>query len=975
MAVESQKFAPGMRIVVRDAEWMVRKADNAQGGGVLLSCVGISELVRDKEAQFLDTLENQYGRGIEVLDPKKTKLVEDDSPGFLNSRLYIESKIRARVPVDENIHLGDKAAMDSMNFQLLPTKMALKQPRPRILIADAVGLGKTLEAGILVSELMRRGKGKRILVLTVKSMLTQFQKEFWSRFSIPLTRLDSTGLAQVRSKIPTNHNPFNYFDKSIVSIDTLKQSQEYSHYLEKAYWDIIIIDEAHNVAERGGSQQSHSARSKLAKLLSTRSDALIMLSATPHDGKAESFASLMNMLDATAIANPSHYTHEDFKDKNLIVRRFQKDVREEIAGEFPPRVIKSLSKTASPEEEAAFARLVDLKLECSDNGRKSSHLFKVSLEKALFSSPHACLSVVQNRINNLSNRRNASEFVEDVNELESFKLSLENIIRTRSAFSKYNNLLETIKDDLSWKKTGPSDDRLVIFTESIKTLDYLFENLKQDLKLNDKQIKKMHGSMADTDIMQVVEEFGQEGAPIRVLVCSDVASEGINLHHQSHKMIHFDVPWSLMTFQQRNGRINRYGQTKQPQIRYLLTDSDNPQIRGDTRTLELLIAKDQQTVENIGDSAEFTKSYNSEEEEAQVSNVMLTTGGAETLNAQFEESRQQAEAYDEDEFDMTAFLAGMDFNDGDDAQSQSQIAVSDVSFFKDDHDYAKACLTFLKSKNSKISFTADQQLISLHAPEDLRRRFEFLPKEVRPSKDTHYQLHLSQDKSLINKEIKRAQSDSVAWPKVSYLWPVHPVSHWLNDKVQNAFGRHEAPIIRLAGKLDAQEDYFILSGMYPNRRSYPVANPWIVVKFNKGLLTGIERFQDFIDSSRLHEVDLSNQGGLRDASYQQSLLPLAIDAAKPHMEARRQEIAKILSDKLQAQTAGLEALKSKHLEQIEFDFGESKLHATRAQNERDTKTRQVNKLFEAHQMWIKETLETQDTPYIQLIAVLTGARG
>jgi SNF2 family DNA or RNA helicase len=187
-------------------------------------------------------------------------------------------------------------------------------------------LGKTLEAGILVTELIARGRGKRILVLAVKSMLGQFQQEFWNRFSIPLVRLDSVGLQRVRNRIPANHNPFHYFDRSIISIDTLKQDIEYRHYLERAYWDIILIDEAHNVAERSGSSQ----RAKLARLLATRSDTLIMLSATPHDGKAESFASLMNMLDPTAIANPRDYSREDFRDKGLVIRRFKKDIMAQL---------------------------------------------------------------------------------------------------------------------------------------------------------------------------------------------------------------------------------------------------------------------------------------------------------------------------------------------------------------------------------------------------------------------------------------------------------------------------------------------------------------------------------------------------------------------------------------------------------------------------------------------------------------------
>ena len=144
----------------------------------------------------------------------------------------MESLLKDVVPTDTKIHRANKAAMDSVNYQFEPALQALNQPRQRILMADAVGLGKTLEAGILVSELMKRGKAKRILVLAVKSMLTQFQKEFWNRFSIPLTRLDSQGIQKVRNKIPANMNPFFYYDKSIISIDTLKQEARYRSYIE-----------------------------------------------------------------------------------------------------------------------------------------------------------------------------------------------------------------------------------------------------------------------------------------------------------------------------------------------------------------------------------------------------------------------------------------------------------------------------------------------------------------------------------------------------------------------------------------------------------------------------------------------------------------------------------------------------------------------------------------------------------------------
>lgn len=317
-------YAPGMRTIIRDEEWMVKKVEKNNMGNNALYCVGVSPLVKDKEAVFLTDLEE-----IAVVDPKDVKPVIDGSSFFRRTQLYLESQWRQQIPTDTDLHIGDKAAMDLMPYQLEPTQISLRRPRQRILIADTVGLGKTLEAGILMSELIARGKGRRILVVTVKSMMTQFQKEMWNRFTIPLVRLDSKKIHDIRAKLPSNYNPFSYYDKTIVSIDTLKRDIEYRTHLEKAYWDIIVIDEAQNVAERGNHQAQ---RSRLAKLLADRSDTMIMLSATPHDGRAKSFASLMNMLDPTAIANPDDYTKDDIK--GLCVRRFKKDVKDQVSGSF-----------------------------------------------------------------------------------------------------------------------------------------------------------------------------------------------------------------------------------------------------------------------------------------------------------------------------------------------------------------------------------------------------------------------------------------------------------------------------------------------------------------------------------------------------------------------------------------------------------------------------------------------------------------
>ncbi len=943
-------FAPGARVVVRDAEWLVRRVDRTSTGGQSLNVIGISELVKNKEAIFLTEIE----KTIEILDPAETKLVPDKSSSYQASLLYMESLLRQTPPTDENLYIGHQAAMDSVPYQLAPAIQALQQPRQRILIADGVGLGKTLACGVLVSELIRRGKGKRILVLAVKSMLTQFQKEMWSRFTIPLVRLDSVGIQRVRSRIPTNHNPFYYYDKSIISIDTLKQDAEYRTYLENAYWDIIVIDEAHNVAERGkGSSQ----RAKLAKLLSSRSDTLIMLSATPHDGRAKSFASLMNMLDPTAIANPEDYGPEDIK--GLFVRRFKKDIQEQVQNAFKEREISKAYCEATDAEEMAFDVFADLKFERLDQRKGAGQLFKTTLEKALFSSPAACLMTIKNRIDRLQKDIDP-DAEKDIARLEELAKKVEQI--TPEKFSKYQRLLSILRDrNHGYQWTGKiANDRLVIFTERIETLRFLHKHLPEDLQLKDKEVEILHGSMPDVEQQRIVEDFGKEEASVRLLIASDVASEGINLHYLSHRLIHFDIPWSLMVFQQRNGRIDRYGQEQTPYMLYLVSQSNNDRIRGDMRILELLIRKDEEAVKNIGDPSALMGVYDIDEEE-KITAEAIESGKSEI---EFEQDLTQKA---QETFDPLALLMGGSTPSA--GQNPEDKTRSMPTLYQDDYHYLKEAIEHLKqSETLQTDFVSDEQQIILTATKDLKHRLRYImPREVWPDDDTFV---LSANRQMIQDEIKRSRSrkDENAWPRIHYLWQHNPVLEWINDKVVAGFGRHEAPVLTLSSILNAGETVFILSGLIPNRKSHPLVQRWFGVTFKDAIFQQIEGFESLLARTGLGKTPFPSRIDNINIEALRQLLPEAVQQARDYMSKERKAFEEVINEKLNEQLIALERLKTKQYEQLELLFMDKRQLSKKEQHKRE-----IDRKFDEFMEWVEDTMTTEDNPFFQVIAVLKGA--
>ena len=771
--------------------------------------------------------------------------------------------------------------MDLATYQLTPTIKALELPRARLLIADGVGLGKTIEVGILLAELMKRGRGKRILVLALKSILGQFQQELWNRFSIPLVQLDSLGVARINSSLPADKNPFDYFDKTIISIDTLKSGQ-FKHYIEQTHWDVIVIDECHTVAN------DSSQRGELAQLLSRQCDSLILTSATPHNGKRENFANLMTMLEPTAVPR-SMVFDRDTIDK-YFVRRFKKDIDDpDVQANFQDRRVEPTTTPLQPAEEAFLAwqqRFKARELTENAGGRPALHrFFSILLFKAYLSSPAAAHESLSRKLDRLSEQLD-SEGVEDREHLEQQYDNLQegmNLLETvldMQADSKLNAFVQLLRK-LRWAGKK-NDERIVVFAERIATLQYLEDKLTDAFDLKDSAIQRFDGSLSDVEQQKVIEAFGTESSPVRLFLTSDAGAQGVNLHYFCHRMVNYDLPWSIITLDQRNGRIDRYGQRQTPIIHYLLAKSSEDGLRSDLHILERIREKEEEVKLTLGTVGTVLQLFDSKLEEDRTAKALLE-GDTDYLD-----DRDDAAPV---EFDLDALLADYE-NDALGVQRPQELVDKDVSFYPDDFAYYRELLLFLQQEEaiSQRDVNIREDLIEVTTTEEMRYLLEGMPREAKPQKDDVFKL--TTDKPTVMRAIAKAREQSDTWAEFQLLYDLHPLARFWMTKLEAQIEKGQAPVAKVAQLPEGQHSY-VFHGQVTNKLGRNVLSDFFVVSLNTdgAMCRRPEPLEAFLEhfnlTGELHTLRISDE----EIDRLQRDLSTAIDFAKSmHMKSQQNTV-------------------------------------------------------------------------------------
>ena len=611
-------YSPGSIVACRDRQWVVLPSD-------------LSDIIR------LRPLSGNESEICGIFTPLEKNItsarfplpeavaIQDHTAGQL---LLEAARLSLRSGAGPFRCLG-RLSVSPRPYQLVPLLMALRLETVRMLVADDVGIGKTVEAGLIAREMLDRGEIKRMAVLCPPQLCDQWQQELKHKFHIDAVVIRSGTIGKLERELPSgDSHVFSYYPHIIVSLDYAKSDRRRASFLTHCP-DLVIVDEAHTASnnDRDGSKQQ---RYQLVEQIANHSDRhLILLTATPHSGISASFLSLLGLV------NPKFEKLDldklgESQRKELarhFVQRRRADVRSWLGNEtpFPERESEEKAYKLSKEYRALFEQVYNLArgLVKDDNGnlsyaqRRGRYWSALAIIRCVMSSPAAAIATLSRQLNKDTNFDAIEEIDEELAANQVYDSTetervidvvpasvVENVKQTYSE-SQRRKLREFVRaaEELQGSKQDSKLQQLIslvqdllaegynpiIWCRYIATANYVADALKDKFeKKKNSQVRVIPITGEQSEDEREIRLSELKEYPQRVMVSTDCLSEGVNLQEHFTAVVHYDLPWNPNRLEQREGRIDRYGQTATKVKCILLYGQDNPV---DGAVLDVLIRK------------------------------------------------------------------------------------------------------------------------------------------------------------------------------------------------------------------------------------------------------------------------------------------------------------------------------------------------------------------------------------------------
>jgi superfamily II DNA or RNA helicase len=678
----------------------------------LVSLVSVEDDATGEELEVVWELEP----GTSVIERAELPLVAADrldDPGELDAFLDAVRWGAVTSADQRSLQAPFRSGIVIEDYQLEPLVRALRSPRTTLLVADDVGLGKTIEAGLVVQELLLRHRARTAVVVCPAALQRQWRDEMREKFGLEFRIVDRELLGQLRRARGVGANPFAHFPRLIVSIDWLKGELGMrllrevlpAHPEIPRRYDVLIVDEVHNCAPAGagGRYARDTLRTAAIRALAPHCEHRLFLSATPHNGYDNSFYALLELLDPHRFARGITPRREQVRE--VTVRRLKSELLDEDGQpRFARRRVVMLEVEHPEAEREVHAALAadggagGRRLGSDASAKAAADFVVTLLKKRLFSSPAAFLrtlevhretllrgrrpevrpapGVLQRLFDDAANALDSESSEDGVGEATREAIDAATAAEpgrpTAEELALLERMLEwagkaAVREDartrrlLDWvqESVKPNgcwgDERVIVFSEYRATQRYLQERLAAR-GIGGSRVELLDGTTSEEERERIKSQWQEppDEFPVRVLLATDAASEGISLQRHCHLLAHAEIPWNPNRLEQRNGRIDRHGQPASEVLVHHPVSAGwetagRGSLEGDLDFLARVVAKVEQIREDLGSAGPVIA--------AQIEEAML--GRRTTLDESRFSSTAASRAFLEQERRMRERLAAL----------------------------------------------------------------------------------------------------------------------------------------------------------------------------------------------------------------------------------------------------------------------------------------------------------------------------